>query len=43
MAKQLTLAQRYHIAIRLSEGKMQKDIAKKDCHISFDAELQNAF
>jgi hypothetical protein len=29
MAKQLTLAQRYHIAVRLSEGKMQKDIAEK--------------
>lgn len=29
MAKQLTLAQRYHIAVLLSEGKMQKDIAEK--------------
>jgi IS30 family transposase len=29
MAKQLTLTQRYHIAVRLSEGKMQKDIAEK--------------
>ena len=29
MAKQLTLSQRYHIAVLLSEGKMQKDIAEK--------------
>jgi IS30 family transposase len=29
MAKQLTLAQRYHIGVLLSEGKMQKDIAEK--------------
>jgi hypothetical protein len=29
MAKQLTLTQRYHIAILLSEGKMQKDIVER--------------
>jgi IS30 family transposase len=31
MAKQLTLSQRYHIAVLLSEAKMQKDIAEKIC------------